>query len=112
MRRQLHGCQPLQTLQPKTLELLIETDPFRRSEGPLAAPSQMPRETVRYSHLGANGLPPCYGELARVMAGGFAVDCVVNTSHGRSENLVEVVEKVGGGARTRTADLGIMRPSL
>src|SRR5260370_2557526 len=46
MHRQLHGCQPLQSHQPKTLDLLIETDTFRRSVGPLAAPSQMLRETV------------------------------------------------------------------
>src|ERR1035437_7842265 len=46
MRRQLHGCQPLQTHQPKSLDLLIETDPCRRPVGPLAAPSQMLRETV------------------------------------------------------------------
>src|ERR1039458_8623831 len=46
MRRQLHGCQPLQVHQPKTLELRIEADPFRRSEGPLAASSQVLRETI------------------------------------------------------------------
>lgn len=46
MRRQLHGCQHLQIHQPKSLDLLIETDPFRRSVGPLAAPSQVLRETV------------------------------------------------------------------
>src|SRR5450759_5786727 len=46
MRRQLHGCQPLQIHQPKSLDLFIETDPFRRSVGPLAAPSQVLRETV------------------------------------------------------------------
>jgi hypothetical protein len=46
MRRQLHGCQPLQTHQPKALDLLIVADPFRRSEGPLAASSQMLRETI------------------------------------------------------------------
>src|SRR5664280_754877 len=46
MRRQLHGCQPLQIHQPKSLDLLIEADPFRRSVGPLAAPSQMLRETA------------------------------------------------------------------
>src|ERR1035438_8075951 len=44
MRRQLHGCQPSQVHQPKPLNLLIEADPFRRSEGPLAASSQMLRE--------------------------------------------------------------------
>jgi hypothetical protein len=34
---------------------------------------------------------------------------------GRNENpadLLEVIEKVGGGAWTRTTDLRIMRPSL
>src|ERR1035437_2537081 len=46
MRRQLHGCQPSQVYQPKPLDLLIEADPFRRSEGPLAASSQMLRETT------------------------------------------------------------------
>src|SRR5664279_852225 len=46
MRRQLHGCQPSQVHQPKSLDLLIEADPFRRSEGPLAASSQMLRETT------------------------------------------------------------------
>src|ERR1017187_4880695 len=46
MRRQLHGCQPLQAYQSKTLDLLIVTNPFRRSEGPLAASSQMLRETI------------------------------------------------------------------
>jgi hypothetical protein len=46
MRRQLHGCQPLQVHQPKSLDLLIEADPFRRTVGPLAAPSQVLRETV------------------------------------------------------------------
>ena len=46
MRRQLHGCQFLQIHQPKSLDLRIETDPFRRSVGPLAAPSQMLRETI------------------------------------------------------------------
>src|ERR1035441_8497845 len=46
MRRQLHGCQPLQIRQPKSLDLLIETDAFRRSVGPLAAPSQTLRETA------------------------------------------------------------------
>src|ERR1019366_10339912 len=46
MRRQLHGCQPSQVHQPKPLDLLIEADPFRRSEGPLAASSQMLRDTT------------------------------------------------------------------
>src|SRR5450631_4143698 len=46
MRRQLHGCQHLQILQSKSLDLLIETDPFRRAVGPLAAPSQVLCETV------------------------------------------------------------------
>src|SRR5712691_9838105 len=36
----------LQAHQPKSLDLLIVTDPFRRSEGPLAASSQMLRETI------------------------------------------------------------------
>src|SRR2546430_2019180 len=39
MRRQLHGCPLLQPHQSKSLDLLVEADPFRRSEGPLAAPS-------------------------------------------------------------------------
>src|SRR5664280_3228104 len=46
MRRQLHGCQPSQVYQPKPLDLLIGADTFRRSEGPLAASSQMLRETT------------------------------------------------------------------
>src|ERR1039458_9490863 len=46
MRRQLHGCQPSQVHQPQSLDLLIEANPFRRSEGPLAASSQMLRETT------------------------------------------------------------------
>src|SRR5258707_5305299 len=46
MRRQLHGCRHLQILQPKPLDLFVEADPFRRSVGPLAAPSQVLRETV------------------------------------------------------------------
>src|SRR5260370_18439671 len=46
MRRQLHGCQPLQALQPKSLDLLIETNSFRRTEGPLAASFQMLRHTI------------------------------------------------------------------
>jgi hypothetical protein len=46
MHRQLHGCQSLQFHQSESLDLLIETDPFRRSEKPLAAPSQMLHETV------------------------------------------------------------------
>src|ERR1039458_7399312 len=58
MRRQLHGCQPLQVHQPKSLDLLIETDPFRRSVGPLAAPSQVLRETVSNVRVDlAEGLP-------------------------------------------------------
>ena len=46
MRRQLHGCQPLQIHQPKSLDLFVIADAFRRTEGPLAAPSQVLRETV------------------------------------------------------------------
>src|SRR5260370_39627620 len=46
MRRQLHGCQPLQIHQSKALDLFIVADSFRRSVGPLAAPSQVLRETV------------------------------------------------------------------
>src|SRR5260370_16486844 len=46
MRRQLHGCQPLQIHQSKSLDLLIVADPFRRLVGPLAAPSQVLRKTV------------------------------------------------------------------
>ena len=46
MHRQLHGCQSLQSHQPKSLDLLIESDPFRRAEGPLAASPQMLRETI------------------------------------------------------------------
>src|SRR6266536_2084457 len=46
MRRQLRGCQPLQAHQSKTLDLLIVTSPFRRSEGPLAASSQVLRNTI------------------------------------------------------------------
>src|ERR1039457_446636 len=46
MRRQLHGCQHLQVLQPKSLDLFVVADSFRRSVGPLAAPSQVLRETV------------------------------------------------------------------
>jgi hypothetical protein len=36
LHRQLHGCRPLQIHQPKSLDLLIESDSFRRSVGPLA----------------------------------------------------------------------------
>src|ERR1035438_3290011 len=32
--------------QPKALDLFVIADPFRRPEGPLAAPSQMLRETT------------------------------------------------------------------
>jgi len=46
MHRQWHGCQSLQFHQSESLDLLIETDPFRRSEGPFAAPSQMVHKTV------------------------------------------------------------------
>src|SRR5258706_8569315 len=46
MRRQLHGCPLLQAHQSKTLDLLIKADPFRRPEGPLAASSEMLRETI------------------------------------------------------------------
>src|ERR1700682_785363 len=35
-----------QAHQPKTLDLLVVADPFRRTEGPLTAPSQMLLETV------------------------------------------------------------------
>src|SRR5438309_11827314 len=38
--------QPLQAHQSNSPDLLIESDPFRRTEGPLAAPSQMLRETL------------------------------------------------------------------
>lgn len=31
---------------------------------------------------------------------------------GQKRKALQVVEKVGSGARTRTGDLGIMRPSL
>src|SRR5450756_2176057 len=55
MRRQLHGCQFLQIHQPKSLDLLIEADPFRRSEGPLAAPSQMLRETITNVRVDPSG---------------------------------------------------------
>ena len=37
---------PLQDAQPHFVEVLIVADPFRRAERPLAAPSQMLRETV------------------------------------------------------------------
>src|SRR5260370_24379398 len=46
MRRQLHGCQPLQIHQSKSLDLLIVADPFRRLVGPVASPSRVPRQTV------------------------------------------------------------------
>src|ERR1017187_6959751 len=58
MRRQLHGYQHLQILQPKSLDLFVEADPFRWSVGPLAAPSQMLRETVTNVRVDlSEGLP-------------------------------------------------------
>jgi integrase-like protein len=93
--------------------------------------------TERYSHLGANGLRPYYGELAMAVAPGFVTSGTVGANAGQgpgapslastnagkfvttlvtSEVLEEdlsspeVLEKIGGGARTRTADLGIMSP--
>jgi hypothetical protein len=35
-----------------------------------------------------------------------------NTAKWRSHRLLQVVEEIGGGGRTRTYDLRIMRPSL
>jgi site-specific recombinase XerD len=94
--------------------------------------------TERYSHLGANGLRPYYRELAKAVAGGVANSGAAENSPATQDapsaaranarefvttlvtsgvledgaNAPEPVEEYGGGARTRTADLGIMRPSL
>jgi site-specific recombinase XerD len=68
--------------------------------------------TERYSHLGANGLQPYYMELAKAVASGFVTTLVPSPAVIEGRASLQVVEGFGGGAQTRTADLGIMRPSL
>ena len=68
--------------------------------------------TERYSHLGGNGMQPYYADLAKSVANGFVTTLVTTEVSAPSANDSQVVEQNGGGARTRTADLGIMRPSL
>ena len=48
MHRQLRGVPFTQFHQPKSLEVVIQRNSFRRSERPLAAPPQMTNETVSY----------------------------------------------------------------
>ena len=66
--------------------------------------------TERYSHLGGNGMRPCYEHLAKAVANGFVT--VTTQVSAPSTNLPQIIEKTGGGGATRTPDLGIMRPSL
>ena len=53
---------------------------------------------------------PYYADLAKSVANGFVTTLVTTEVSAPSANDSQVVEENGGGARTRTADLGIMRP--
>ena len=68
--------------------------------------------TERYSHLGANGFRPYYADLAKAVTRGFVTTLVTSPTGPGQGDTTQVVEETGGGAQTRTADLGIMRPSL
>ena len=68
--------------------------------------------TERYSHLGGNGMRGYYADLAKAVAGGFVTSPVTTGVSDPSPNHAQLIERIGGGAATRTPDLGIMRPSL
>ena len=68
--------------------------------------------TERYSHLGANGLRPYYGELAKAVAIGFVTTLVTTAFSEEGAKYPQALRNHGGGGATRTPDLGIMRPSL
>jgi len=50
-----------------------------------------------------------YVELAKAAAGGFVTTFVTGWVESYNPDAPQVVEEIGGGAQTRTADLGIMR---
>ena len=115
--------------------LAIAGLPLRRIQELLGHESIM--TTERYSHLGANGLRPYYLELAKAVAGAFAMNSTIADAPQQavpttvpegfeefcnqfcnqcglpgSVNSWQLIELIGGGGATRTPDLGIMRPSL
>jgi hypothetical protein len=63
--------------------------------------------TERYSHLGHNARAPYYAELAGAVVEGF----VPSTLQRPLQITRKLLKRFGGGAQTRTADLGIMRLS-
>jgi Phage integrase family len=90
--------------------LTIAGVPLRRVQQLLGHKSIV--TTERYSHLGANGHRSYYAQLAKAVSGGFVTTLVTSPSTEKQHNVPQVVENLGGGAATRTPDLGIMRPSL
>jgi len=68
--------------------------------------------TERYAHLGQNGSNPFYFELAMWVAKGFVPRFVTSPFPEKVADPRKLLRRNGGGAQTRTADLGIMRPSL
>ncbi len=62
---------------------------------------------MRYTHLA----PGRQAEAVERLVGSTDTPTSTSTFTAQSQSL-QVVEKFGSGARTRTGDLGIMRPSL
>jgi len=90
--------------------LAIAGVPLRRIQELLGHKSIV--TTERYSHLGGTGVRSYYADLAKAVAGSFVTTRVTTGVLAPSANSLQTIEGIGGGAATRTPDLGIMRPSL
>ena len=108
MRRQLHGCRPLQTQQSKSLDLLVVTDPFRRSEGPLAASSQMLRETITNVRV---DLSEGHARIAKVEVVLPALQVPVQPLDQFRDRLKALLMIVNSFQFTRSARLSLVFPS-
>jgi hypothetical protein len=68
--------------------------------------------TERYSPSRGNGMRAYYADLAKAVAASFVTTLVTNRELALRAIQTQTVENIGGGAATRTPDLGIMRPFL